>query len=175
MRVKLETLFTAHDINLDGVWTLDDIAIYEARMITLNRLDEKKTAELLAGFNKWWIKRLDFSPTRTFTKEQFVQKMIEIYNADSEDFQEIYESLVETMIELMDVNHDDYLSKDEFNNAMRALGVNPLPHMDNILIREGDGNGISVDKLNDVFDEFLGKSGPNDDDIVDGINKDGVP
>lgn len=135
-------------------------------------MNQEKAATLLAGANAWWDACLGLSPTRTLTKDQFVTKMAEMHSQDEEAFEELFDRIVDTMVGLVDVDDDGYVTKTEFENGIRSLGFNPIPHFDKMLAREDDANGILVRKMDEILEEFLETHGPDDDLMISGINED---
>lgn len=98
-----------------------------------NRVDEESLAEMREGLRQFWEELIfrKIAHKDTISRDEFVASLTEEFQTDPQGLRDELSRIVPTACKAVDVNHNGFLSYDEFAILFKAFGTT-----DENLIRE---------------------------------------
>ncbi|XP_060570004.1 uncharacterized protein LOC132728368 [Ruditapes philippinarum] len=122
---KWESWFNANDFNRDRVLSMDDIKLFENYYKDLGYLSDEHLKEINKRTDRIW-RKIILNNTLEITKDDFVEMLKQKYEADKEVFTEMIREYISDWCEMMDLNDDYIISKEEFLTNVFASRHNTI-------------------------------------------------
>ncbi|XP_060594274.1 sarcoplasmic calcium-binding protein-like isoform X2 [Ruditapes philippinarum] len=105
--------FYLDDFNQDGILSLDDIKMFAENYKARNELSDKQLKTIKQKMDRLW-KTFYFTNKKEISKDDFINMMKQRYESNTAAFIEMVLVFSTIWCEVIDLNGDKFLSKDEF-------------------------------------------------------------
>ncbi|XP_052068629.1 sarcoplasmic calcium-binding protein-like [Mytilus californianus] len=119
---KWTRLYKTFDLNKDNVLTIADAILFSDRFIESNNMQGEQAKDYKTKYLDWF-RDFFLKGGEKMTEDSFVNKMTEEYNKDGKEFEKTIRQHMSVLVSITDVNKDNMISKDEFVEALRAMGL----------------------------------------------------
>ncbi|XP_076075486.1 sarcoplasmic calcium-binding protein-like [Mytilus galloprovincialis] len=119
---KWTRLYRTFDLNKDNVLTIADAILFSDRFIESNNMKGEQAADYKKKYLEWF-RGFFLKGEEKMTEEGFVNKMREAYNRDGKEFEKTVRHHMSILVSITDVNKDNSISREEFGDALKAMGL----------------------------------------------------
>ncbi|XP_071132765.1 sarcoplasmic calcium-binding protein-like [Mytilus edulis] len=119
---KWTRLHKTFDLNKDNLLTVDDAFLFSDRFIESNKLKGEQATEFKTKFVNFF-RDFFLKGEEKITEDRFVQKKTDEYQKDGEEFEKSVRKNMSVLVSITDVNKDNMISKEEFIEALKAMGL----------------------------------------------------
>ncbi|XP_045208741.2 sarcoplasmic calcium-binding protein-like [Mercenaria mercenaria] len=171
---KWEEWYIANDLNQDGVLSLDDLETFEEFYTKIDFLEDEQRNHTIATIDRLWRNAL-LGGRSEVSKDEFVEMLKTSYESNKTNFVETMRELDREFLEVIDLNGDNSLSKEEYMMDLMAA-----KHMDTFKDEEFFNshklvNGlIPIEEAVDVWLRFQTEDDMTKTDILENALKSGL-
>ncbi|CAH1791589.1 unnamed protein product [Owenia fusiformis] len=162
---KIRTLFALWDTNKDGKWAFEDWEHVADNLVQFGNLDVEYINALKEKWHKIWE---HFHPCRDEKSDAYLTEELLVTafkgmasaknGANDDSRKKIIDDVTHLFFDVVDTNHDGFISKEEFEVLYRSFGIQPYKPFALASFKRIDTNAdglISRDEFLATWEDYM--------------------